>query len=197
MDDGIGRLLKALAERGQRDRTVVIFFSDNGPFPEQGSSSPYRGAFDEPYEGGVRMPAVINWPGRVEPAVVHSVTSILDWYPTLLEIAGAKVNPQAQLEGRNIWPLINGTGESSQRTLYWRSPRYLAVRQGAWKLIVDVQDGETPELYNIDDDPHERQNLVDQNPRIANRLVQELKRQASRDPLPVAHLPVWLPQDVP
>jgi arylsulfatase A-like enzyme len=188
MDDGIGQILQALEDSGQRDRTLVVFFSDNGAFPKQGSSSPYRGAFGEPYEGGVRMPAVISWPERLKPAVVSSVTSILDWYPTLLEIVGATVDPQAQLEGRSIWSLINGTGEPSTRTLYWRSPRYLALRQGAWKLIIDMQRGGDPELYNLESDPHERKSIADRNPDVVDRLLQEIQRQADRDPLPAPQL---------
>ena len=200
MDAGIGELIAALDRTGQRDNTIVIFFSDNGPFqslPEQphnyegrfgpypvlGDNGPLRGWLGDVYDGGVRTPALVNWPGVLEPAVVDQITSVLDLYPTLASLAHARISDELKLEGRNIWPLLTGQGKVDPIVLYWRRPngRQAAVRYGDWKLVVDLRTNDA-ELFNMKEDPYEKQNLSLKHPSRVDKLRQVLKQQMARDP---------------
>jgi len=198
MDSAIGQLIEALERTGQRDRTVVVFFSDNGairnwpplpkqyegrfgPYPVLGDNGPLRGWIGELYDGCLRTPALVNWPGVLKPRVVTDVTSVLDWYPTLAGLAGGKLDARLKLEGRDIWPLLAGTGQVEPRTLYWKSSRASAVRDGNWKLVIDLRQGQT-ELFRVNREPYEKQNVASEFPDQLQRLQRLLEQQAALDP---------------
>lgn len=199
MDAAVGRLIAALEDTGQRDNTLVLFFSDNGavqrldrssdyegrfgPYPVLGDNGPLRGWIGQLYDGSVRTPAFVHWPGVLSPAVLHEVTSVLDWYPTLARLAGAPDSIVSACEGRDIWPLLTGQGLVEPPVLYWKSfnGRRMAVRRGRWKLILDVPH-QTMELYRTDRDPGEERNLADELPEQAAELLDLLNAQAALDP---------------
>jgi arylsulfatase A-like enzyme len=189
MDDEIGRLLDALDEAGKAEDTLVIFTSDNGgqerwmapereyngryaPHTTLGNNEPLRGWKGDLYEGGIRVPAVARWPAAIQPGtVVESPTHICDWAPTLIGLAGGVVDPEWELEGRDIMPLLAGGDGADPRTLYWRTPSRLAVREGDWKLIRPLRDGPAPELFHLAEDPNEERDRASEEPeRLAAML---------------------------
>ncbi len=201
MDDGIGQIIAALDQTGKRNSTLIIYSSDNGGQESWGSpKSEYRGKFPPArvqgnnlplrdwkshlFEGGIRVPAMVNWPGHLKPGVVAAPVSILDWYPTFAHLIGVEINPSLKLEGRNIWSALTGKPSSdlSQRILYWNTKREAAVRIGPWKLIRHLRNGNSaPQLYNVIDDPYEKTDLASSRPKKVEELSQELKRQMQQD----------------
>ena len=152
MDRGIGRILETLRERGLEDDTIVLFTSDNGP--QFGGAGPlgettrfnchWRGCKGTTYEGGIRVPGLVRWPGRFEPGrTVGEMVHFADWFPTLLAAAGVDVpkdNPP--LDGVNVLPVLLGAGGEVCRRRFWQWNRYTpliecnaAVRDGDWKLV--------------------------------------------------------------
>lgn len=202
MDDAVGRLAGALERTGQRDRTLVVFTSDNGaqqswknpseypgeglePNSVLGRNTPWRGWKGQVYEGGIRVPAFANWPGILAPAKCETPLHVVDWMPTLCHLAGCKPSGREAWEGRDFWPPRAGAAPSGDRVLYWRTPAQRAVRQGAWKLIATRAKGvETFELYNIEKDPYETRDLVAGEPQVVARLQQRMQEQSRLDRLP-------------
>ncbi len=209
IDDCIGQMLHALDEEGIAQDTVVIYFSDNGgarggdyardgngwlippaefymsygPTDVLADNSPLRGWKGTLYEGGIRVPALINWPGHIDAGTVEHPVYVCDLVPTLAALAGTEVPPEMDVEGIDIMPLVNGGTMTSERTFYWRSGGRLAVRIGDWKLI---HNGRTPdegdvELFNIAEDPLETNDLAVQNPAKVEELKVELARQFVMD----------------
>jgi len=191
MDDEIGRVLAALEQKGMRDNTIIVFQSDNGGtrnamFAGEGDMSkvvipcdngPYRDGKGSLYEGGTRVPAIVNWRGHIKPGtVVNGMIHVVDAYPTLAGLAGAKPDPDKPLDGIDMWPTIS-EGQPSPRTevIYNIEPFRAGVREGDWKLIWRTPLPSAVELYNIADDPSEKNNLAIQNP----DKVQELQKRAN------------------
>ena len=191
MDDEIGRVLAALEQKGMRDNTIIVFQSDNGGtrnamFAGEGDMSkvvipcdngPYRDGKGSLYEGGTQMPAIVNWRGHIKPGtVVNGMIHVVDAYPTLAGLAGAKPDPDKPLDGIDMWPTIS-EGQPSPRTevIYNIEPFRAGVREGDWKLIWRTPLPSAVELYNIADDPSEKNNLAIQNP----DKVQELQKRAN------------------
>ncbi|MHB9028307.1 MAG: sulfatase-like hydrolase/transferase [Candidatus Latescibacterota bacterium] len=207
MDDCIGKILRAAGEEGVLDNTLVIFFSDNGSAPGGeyrktwlkppveyyqeygptdllGDNAPYRGWKGSHYEGGVRVPALACWPGKLNPGGTDEPMIVYDLYPTLAHLAGAGISKELNIEGKNIWPSVAEGADNGERTFYWRLNGNLAVRKGDWKLI---HKGRNPaqgsnELYNIADDPYEKTDQAAARPEKVGELMEELNRQFARDP---------------
>lgn len=194
LDHSVGRLVEALERTGLRENTMIVFLSDNGgqqswnapdtqyngryaAHTRLGDNTPLRGWKKDLYEGGIRVPAFINWPEQLEAG--HRVdvpTHVLDLSATLLEQAGAE--PPADLDGTSIWPLLTGPSAPSQwhdRRFYWRQSDLQAVREGDWKLIAPSPDLEGLELYNLAEDPHETNDLADQRSDKREALRQQLE----------------------
>ncbi len=189
LDERVQQLLRFVEAAGLRDNTIVVSQSDNGHSVEErahrggGSSGPYRGAKFSLFEGGIRLPAIISWPGhlpegQVRPQIAHGC----DWLPTLAELCGTPL-PKVALNGRSLVPVLRSAdAPSPHQTLQWRLGKQWAVREGPWKLLHDPNDPTTaqpPELTeqhwflaNIDSDPGERTNLAAQHPDIVRRLRQ-------------------------
>lgn len=170
LDESVGRILDKLAVLGLDKNTVVVFTSDNGGFSTgRGTPScnlPLRMGKGWPYEGGVREPLIVRWPGVVKPGSVSSVPVIsTDFYPTLLQIAGLPLRPEQHRDGESILPVLKG-GALAERPLFWHYPHYHgsgslpngAVRLGDFKLIEWYEDMST-ELYNLKNDLGEQTDL--------------------------------------
>ena len=191
VDDGIGRLLRRLDELGIADRTVVVFTSDNGglsvkegPNTPATSNSPLRAGKGYLYEGGIRVPLIVAWPGVTRPgpsARCRSAgrTSI----PRSARSPGSD-RPTGQIvDGESLVPLLKGTGSLRRDTLYWHYPHYSnqggkpggAIRQGNLKLIEWYEDGRA-ELYDLAADPGEQKDLAGERPADAARLRDRLAR---------------------
>jgi arylsulfatase A-like enzyme len=181
LDDGVGRLLTKLDDLGLAENTVVIFTSDNGGLHPKTSNLPLRGEKGTPYEGGLRVPAFIRWPGKVKPGS-SSDTPIIspDFYPTVLEAVGLKAAPRQVVDGVSLVPLLTGAAPLARPALYWHFPHcdlgpYSVVRQGDLKLIEFIGDGRY-ELYNLREDREERTNLADRMPEKLDSLRRDLVR---------------------
>ncbi len=142
MDDSIGRIVAALAEKNLRDKTLIVFSSDNGANTPVGDNAPFRDQKGSVYEGGVRVPAFAVWPGQLPAGTrVSQPLHIADWHPTLLRLAGAKSDPSITLDGRDLWPALIATDAKPapihDDILINAAPGTGALRRGDWKLVVN------------------------------------------------------------
>lgn len=173
LDQSVGRVVEAVEKAGIADNTLILFLSDNGGLEhEQGgrvvtSNQPLRGEKGTLYEGGIRIPAIAYWPGKV-PADSRCDTPLitLDIFPTFVELAGATLPKSQPCDGISLVTLLHDpAAKPSRDTLHWHLPHYhhstpaSAVRQGEWKLIEFFEDN-TLELYNLKNDPSEKTNLA-------------------------------------
>jgi len=186
MDLAVGKVLAKLDELGLRENTLVIFTSDNGGLStSEGwptSNLPLRGGKGWMYEGGIREPLLVRWPAVVKPgSVIGEPVSSPDFFPTLLEAAGAKPQPGQVLDGVSLLPVFKG-GTLPERPLFWHYPHYgnqggapgAAVRRGDWKLIEWFEDGRA-ELFNLAADISEQNDLAGKKPQRVGQLRAELR----------------------
>jgi arylsulfatase A-like enzyme len=172
LDEQVGRVLKALDDRGLTGNTIVIFTSDNGG--ERFSDTwPFNGRKTELLEGGLRIPALVSWPARIPTGFVsQQVTANMDWLPTLLAAAGAAQDPAYPSDGMNLLPQLAAAASPVERRLFWRfkSLWQRAARIGDWKYLKILDN---TFLFNVVDDPMERANLKERHKDIYDRLVAE------------------------
>lgn len=170
LDRSVGRIMDKLEEEGLAENTVIVFTSDNGGagyigLPEV--NSPYRGWKITLFEGGIRVPMFINWPGQIAPGtVVDEPVAHIDVLPTLAAAAGASLPTDVPIDGRNILPLAEGSVEGFDRpddAIFWSSGYYRVVRSNDWKLQVNGRQ-EKRWLFNLAEDPTEQVNLADSQP---------------------------------
>ncbi len=180
VDESVGRVLGKLDELGLADRTVVFFMSDNGGLAAVTSNAPLRAGKGTLYEGGVREPWIVRWPGLVKPGTTCSVPVIsTDFFPTILEMAGVKPDLKRVLDGLSTVPLLKQAGAIEREALYWHYPHYHltkpggAIRCGDFKLIEYYEDGRL-ELYNLKDDLSETADLAAKMPDKAAGLRKKL-----------------------
>lgn len=195
VDDGVGQIVQALRRTGKSQNTLIVFSSDNGgqqrwDAPESqyngryaahqtlGNNRPLRGWKGELYEGGIRVPAFVHWPGVVRPGTrIDRPIHICDWVPTLISFAGGSAPTAWQLDGTDRSDLLLGKPSAAEpRTLFWRTPTAAAVRHGDWKWIRS-RDGKRTELFDLAGDPHETTDLASRHPERVEamaRLFDEL-----------------------
>jgi arylsulfatase A-like enzyme len=186
MDLAVGKVLAALDEAGLSDNTVVFFTSDNGGLStSEGSPTsnlPLRAGKGWLYEGGIREPLVVRWPGVVKPgSVIDEPIISTDYYPTILEMAGLPARPEQHVDGVSLAPLLK-TGEApAPRSLFWHYPHYspqggapsAAIRKGDWKLIEWFED-QNVELFDVAHDLAEQHDLAAEHPETVKELRAEL-----------------------
>jgi arylsulfatase A-like enzyme len=198
MDDEIAKVVAALEKKKMRDNTLIVFMSDNGgnvsamfsgdadvsKLKLPADNGPYRGGKGMLYEGGNRVAALANWPGRIKPGEVTGMMHVVDMFPTLAALAGADAGKGKPLDGVDVWPTLS-EGKPSPRTelVYNVEPFRAGLRQGDWKLVWRTLLPSALELYNIAQDPSEKTNLADQNPqRVAElqKRVETLARESAK-----------------
>jgi arylsulfatase A-like enzyme len=209
MDEAIGTIIAALDQKGLRQNTLIIFSSDNGgPAPGRiTSNGPLRAGKGTLYEGGTRVAAFATWEGHIKPgSVVNEALHVVDWYPTLLKLAGASADQKLPLDGKDAWPTI-AEGKPSPHTeiLINTTPKNGAIRVGDWKLVLNgkvaigdgEQDGETVqprrakkaaavandeqvELFNLAEDIGEVRDLSAADPRRTRRMADLLRHELER-----------------
>jgi arylsulfatase A-like enzyme len=189
MDESVGRILKKLDDLHLTDNTVVIFTSDNGglsvkegPKTPATSNAPLRAGKGYLYEGGIREPLIVRWPGNVQPgSVCATPVSSIDFFPTMLEMAGIDPKTFPPVDGLSIVPLLKGAKTLPRASLFWHYPHYSnqggkpsgAIRGGDLKLIEFYEDGRW-ELYNLKEDLSETNNLAAALPKKAAELQARL-----------------------
>ncbi len=202
LDDQVGRIVAELEKKHLRDNTIILFASDNGGAtsglfasgPESGSAghaapegalqqgekapasnTPLSGGKGSLREGGVRVPAFVNWPGHLQPRSVTAPLSMVDIMPTLLALAGGHGDPAHPFDGKDIWPTLSEGAPSPHDDILINVEAIRgAIRKGDWKLIkVALMPGKT-ELYDLAKDPGETTNVADQNPDVAHDLEARL-----------------------
>lgn len=217
LDDSVGRLLAKLDELGERDETLVVFLSDNGGIDwnydqrdftngagggvthlrvnhEEYDNAPWRAGKGSPYEGGIRAPCIVRWPGVVEAGSrCETPIHVVDWLPTLLDVTGGAAPAEHKVDGVSIAPLLRGNAIAARR-LYWYMPLYdlrwaatpcAVVRDGDWKLIDYFGDsfdadgnyvaGTRTEMFNLADDPGETNDLTAKQPERAAALRDQVR----------------------
>jgi arylsulfatase A-like enzyme len=176
-DDSVGRILKKLDELDLARRTIVVFFSDNGGLSlttgrtePATSNAPLREGKGSLYEGGIRVPLIVRWPGAVKPSTVCEVpVSSIDFYPTILDLCGVTPTDGSVVDGRSLIPILKQEGTWPREALFWHYPHYegervyysspcAAVRKGPYKLIEYNEDGKL-ELYNLKENLGERHDI--------------------------------------
>ncbi len=188
MDWSVGRVLETLRDLKLDEKTLVLFTSDNGPWlvkgSDGGSALPLRGGKGSTWEGGVRVPTIARWPGKIQPgSVCDAVAGTIDFMPTAVSIAGGTVPSNSIVDGRDISSLLFGKSKESQREAhyYFSGYKLQAVRQGPWKLAIATQPDtngqkasedpkDNPRLYNLENEIGERTNLAAKNPDIVAKL---------------------------
>lgn len=196
VDDGVGEIMATLDELGLTENTIILFFSDNGGYGPATDMAPLKGYKGTYYEGGIRVPFFVKWPGVIEPGSKSSEPIIgVDIYPTLCAMAGAALPEGQALDGQNLVPLLSGGADTlGERALYWHFPAYLQsysvtneqrdvlfrsrpcsiIRLGDWKLHQYFESGDL-ELYNLKDDIGETRNLANRMPEKATELLSRLE----------------------
>lgn len=189
VDWSVGRVLDTLRELKLDQRTLVIFTSDNGPWlskgADGGSAAPLRGGKGSTWEGGVRVPTLAWWPGKIAPgSVCDAAAGTIDLLPTAVAIAGGTLPADPVIDGRDLSPLLFGKTKESPREAhyYFRAYQIEAVRQGPWKLAIAPQNeamgkppqpdasGRAPRLYHLDHDIGEKNNLAEKHPEVVTKL---------------------------
>ena len=188
MDDCIGEVLQTLKETGLRENTIVIFQSDHGHSTEErtfgggGNAGPYRGAKFSLFEGGIRVPAMISWPGTIAEGEVRSqLATGCDWLPTIADLTGAPL-PRHKLDGKSLKAVIESAeAPSPHDNFYWQIGKSWAIREGDWKLLGHPRDTSNQAplskedqlfLVNLSQDIGEKKNLAKQYPEKVEQLKQ-------------------------
>lgn len=173
IDWSVGEILDSLKKNGLDENTLVIFTSDNGP-SISGKATPLRGKKGSTFEGGMREPTVIRWPGKIPAGKVNDqLMTTMDLLPTFAKLAGAKVPADRIIDGRDIWPTLIGKSETPHEAFFYHRGNSLnAVRSGKWKL--HVNNGKPTQLYDLENDIGETKNVLQTNPKVAERLTRLL-----------------------
>lgn len=208
LDENIGKVVAALDQKGLRDNTLILFHSDNGGTRDKKfagqmadmskvtlpcDNGSYRNGKGSLYEGGSRVAACANWPGHIQPQTVDGMIHAVDIYPTFAALAGAPTTRCKPLDGLNVWDTI-AQGNKSPRTefVYNVEPFRGAVRQGDWKCIWRTSLPSSVELYNLADDPTEKNNLATAHPDKVAAMQARLETAAKESAKPLALL--WIMQ---
>jgi arylsulfatase A-like enzyme len=225
MDDQIGRVMRALAEKKMLENTLIVFQSDNGGTRNPmfagaitdmtkvvlpANNGPFRDGKGTLYEGGTRVVAVASWPGHIkEGSVVNEMIHTVDLYPTLVKLAGGNLRKSKPLDGLDVWGTIS-EGKPSPRTelVYNIEPFRAAIREGDWKLIWRTLLPQSVELFNITKDPSETTNVAAEQPEKVAELQNRINELASEAQKPILlqiemknilermHLSPALPDDI-
>lgn len=205
-DDMVGAMVSALERTGQRERTLIFMLGDNGATTERraglrqniataGNNAPFRGFKFSAFDGGMHVPALVNWPGVVPGGQVnHEILMTADILPTVCHVTGARAPGDRTIDGRNIWPVLTAAAKLPHEFVAWAQGPQLAIRKGKWKLVKNgvVHDG-TPAgekplegedavfLSDVEQDPGESRNLRRQHPEVTDELqtlMEKWKREA-------------------
>ncbi|WP_245749417.1 arylsulfatase B [Gemmobacter aquatilis] len=190
MDDEIGRLVATLEAKGMRENTLIVFQSDNGGVKSAtfagesavvgqlpADNGPFRDGKGTTYEGGTRVAALMNWPGRIQASEVTGMMHVVDMLPTLASAAGASLAQSKPLDGIDMWATISQGGQTPRTSMIYNvDPGNGTIRDGDMKLVWNASLPPRVELFNLATDPNETTNLAEQMPEVVERLKAEVTR---------------------
>jgi arylsulfatase A-like enzyme len=191
IDWSVGQILQMLRDTGMAKNTFVVFTSDNGPWLTQrlagGSAGLLKGGKGSTWDGGIRMPTIAWWPGRVKADVVSAeLGNLMDIFTTSLAFASVPLPSDRIIDGKDLTPVLTGTGSSPWQVMFhYRGEKLMAVRKGPWKMHVMTQAGygqprpdlhDPPLLYHMEHDPGEQFDMAARNPQVVEDLKRELKK---------------------
>jgi arylsulfatase A-like enzyme len=195
LDKYVGEIVAALKANGTLENTIIVFTSDNGPHKENGgdpeffdSNGPFRGIKRDMYEGGIRVPFIVSWKGKIKPGVPQQAAALWDMYPTFLSLAGESTLPK-NIDGLSLadyW--VAGKKEPKHDCLYWEFHEQngkQALLIGAWKAVrlnVSTDPNAPVELYNLDKDPPEKENVASTFPEIAKQMLKHMQEEHASNP---------------
>lgn len=194
LDAKVGEFVAAVEASGQRGNTLILFTSDNGGIeslknayvgtvphsPLNSENDPLRGQKNTLYEGGTRVCALLNWPGRLKPGKFTAPMHCADWLPTFASLLGYAPKSDPRWDGLNLWPALTGAAPPAPRTIYIAKKGERSLRQGDWKLIQPA--GKKPlELYHLARDPYETANLALREPAKRDELKRLLEAEHAKD----------------
>lgn len=176
LDSAVGRIVKAVDDQALTN-TVIIFTSDNGG-ERYSDNGPYKGGKMSLWEGGIREPAFVRWPGKIkENSITNQVLTTMDWTTTILSLGGGKADPKFPLDGMDVSKILQGQKKEVGRTLYWRvfqRQQHKAMREGNWKWLEDEKGNEY--LFNLETDPTENNDVKVQNKDVLERLKKKYQQ---------------------
>ncbi len=202
LDHAIGEVVKALDESHQRDNTLILFTSDNGPqgswpgkaYPDDlkltdfNQTVPMRGMKTDVWEGGIHVPGFANWPGHVAAKTIKEPVHIVDWLPTLIALKSEPSGKLPQTDGIDLAPVLFGNGTLSERDIYWiwsPNTNRWALRLGDWKIVQystrEPEQATDWQLFNLKDDPKEKSNVASVHPEILEQLHKRFVKQRGMD----------------
>ncbi|HEY3430881.1 MAG TPA: sulfatase-like hydrolase/transferase, partial [Cyclobacteriaceae bacterium] len=176
LDDGVGNIMKALEDAGLSGQTIVIFTNDNGGerYSDNGGLAKAKSTL---WEGGIRVPAFVRWPAKIEAGkITLQVAITMDWTATILAAGGTKAHHDFPLDGVDLMPVLTGKKPIRERTFYWRTFQRIkqqAVREGNWKYL---QDEKGEYLFDLASDPKEMNNLKEKHPDVFNALKKKFEK---------------------
>lgn len=182
IDWSVGEIMNALSKNGLAENTLVIYTSDNGPWKlnggRGGSAYPLRGYKFQTYEGGMRVPCIMHWEGKVPKGTsCDEIAATIDLLPTIARLAGAELPNDRVIDGKDIWPLISG--KEGARTpheiyFYYKGNRLESARQGKWKIRRSGKKSQSVELYDLDSDISETKNLAKENEDLVKFMIRKM-----------------------
>tara|TARA_B100001175_G_scaffold69235_1_gene57044 strand:+ start:4245 stop:5615 length:1371 start_codon:yes stop_codon:yes gene_type:complete len=184
IDWSVGEIMKALRKNNLDENTLVIYTSDNGPWKLKegrgGSAHPLRGYKFQTYEGGMRVPCIMSWKGKIPSGTVcDEIGATIDLLPTFANLVGAKIPDDRIIDGKNIWPIISGEkGARSPHEIYYyyKGNRLESARQGKWKVRRSGKKSQSVELYDLDNDIAESKNLSQKNPELIQTILKKMDK---------------------
>lgn len=201
LDHAIGQVVEALEHSGQRDNTIILFSSDNGPWINNAGGSypdniplkdynqpdPLRGRKLDVWEGGIHVAGFVNWPGKISPREIDTPVHIIDWFPTLSALTGLPPKAGTQWDGLDLSPLLFAKGPLPERSLYWiwgGTINRWAIRHGDWKVVrYGSGDPEKDQwqLFDLKQDPGEKTNLAGTHPAVVAKLHHQFLEHRAKD----------------
>ncbi len=177
LDQAIGRVMEKVRKEKQEENTLIFFISDNGPnkFVKANMNGGLRGHKWQLWEGGIRIPYIVQWKGKIKPnQIMHSPVIQTDVLPTILDAVGYDTINKNNFDGWNLLPMLENRIDSLEREhLFWRFGNQYAIRKGDWKLVKVYQNEKKPSLINLKNDKGEKNNLYDKYPDIARELQRD------------------------
>lgn len=182
IDWSVGEIMKALRKNNLDENTLVVYTSDNGPWKLKGgrggSANPLRGYKFQTYEGGMRVPCIMHWKGKIPPgSSCDEIAATIDLLPTIAGLSGVKLPNDRTIDGKNIWSLISGKeGAKTPHEIYffYKGNSLESARQGKWKLRRSGKKSQSIELYDLASDISESNNLAQENEALINEIIQKM-----------------------